>query len=95
MIAGDRYAAQNRLGLTRRRHFALLQLVANDLVVDLGIKPILVEPDAGTAVRALREGRAEADVHIGLARAFRVLESDQKTPRRAACRCRNRRRSKC
>ena len=52
--------------------------VAHDLVVDLGIEPILVEPDAGAAVSALGEGRAEAHIHIGVARAFGVLERDQK-----------------
>ena len=77
VIAGDRHAAQNRLGLARRRNLAVLQFVANDLVVDLGVEPILVEPDAGAAVRALREGRTEADIDVSLARAFRIFESDQ------------------
>ena len=79
MIAGDRYAAHNRLGLTGRRYLAVFQLVANDLVVDLRVEPIFVEPDTGAAMRALREGRTEADIDVSLARAFRILESDQKT----------------
>ena len=49
VIAGNRHAAQDRLGLARRRHLAVLQPVANNLVVDLGVEPILVEPDAGAA----------------------------------------------
>ena len=78
VIAGDRHAAHNRLGLARRRRLAVLQFVANDLVVDLRVEPILVEPDTSAAVRALGEGRTEADIDVSLARAFRVLESDQK-----------------
>ena len=79
VIAGDRYAAHNRLGFTRWRHLAVLQFVANDLVVDLRVEPILVEPDTGAAMRAIGEGRTEADVDVSLARAFRILERDQKT----------------
>ena len=78
MIAGNRHAAQDGLGLARGRHLALLQLVANDLVVDLGVKPILVEPDARAAMRAFREGRAKSFVHIGIARCLGVLERDEK-----------------
>ena len=69
-------------GLPVGASLAVLQLVANDLVVDLGVEPILVEPDARAAVGALRDGRAKADVHVGLACAFRVLERDQESARR-------------
>ncbi len=41
MIAGDRYAAHNRLGLTGRRYLAVFQFVANDLVVDLRVSQFL------------------------------------------------------
>jgi len=79
VIAGDRHAAQDRLGLAGGRRLAVLQRVADDLVVELGVQPILVQPDAGAAMRALGEGRAEAHIDVGMTCALGVLERDQKS----------------
>src|SRR5215831_112909 len=79
MVAVKGHSAQDRLGLARGLRLTILELVADDLVVNLGIEPILVEPDTGAAVSALREGWTEAHVNVGLAASFRVLECDQKS----------------
>ena len=76
-------------GFARGRRLAVLQRVANDLVVDLDIEPILVEPDARAAVCALAKVGPKRDVHISVARAFRVLQRDQEIRRREAYHCRN------
>ena len=74
MIAGNRHATQDGVRLAGRRRLAVLQRIAHDLVVDLRVKPILVEPNAGAAMGALREGRAKAHIHIRMTRALGVLE---------------------
>src|SRR6476659_9174001 len=79
VVAIKRHAAKDRLGLGRGCRLALLQGVANDAIVDLGIKPILVQHYARTAVGTLRNGRTKSVVHIGVACAFRVLQRDQKS----------------
>src|SRR5262245_61037157 len=79
VIARKGHSTQDRLGLARGLRLTILELVADDLVVDLGIEPILVEPDTGAAVGALREGRTEAHVKVGLVGSLRVLKCDQET----------------
>ena len=79
VIAGNRHAAEDRFGLSHGRRLATLELIANDAVVDLGVEPILIEPDARAAVSALGEGRTEADIHVRMARALCVLKRDQKS----------------
>src|SRR5690348_14920376 len=79
MLAGDRHAAQDRLRLALRRHLSVLQLISNDLVVELGVEPILVEKDAGAALSAFGESRSETNVQVSMASALRVLERDQES----------------
>src|SRR6476646_7007418 len=79
VVAIKRHAAKDRLGLGGGCRLALLQGVANDAIVDLGIKPILVQHYAVTAVGTLRNGLTKSVVHSGVACAFRVLQRDQKS----------------
>ena len=79
MVAGDRHAAQDRLGFASWSKLTGFQRVANDFVVDLDIEPIAIERDARAAVYALSKTRSEAFIHISVTRAFPVLEGNHES----------------
>src|SRR5207253_10181509 len=60
MVTGERKARDNRLGFFSRNDCAIPQRVADDAIVDLGVKRALVERDSGSAVSAFGKGFAEA-----------------------------------
>ena len=71
--------------LAQGRYISVLQLVAHDLVVHLGVEPTFVEPDAGAAMRTLAKGRSEVDVHLSMPCALRILERDKKSAGARPC----------
>src|SRR4029078_6176530 len=74
VIAGNRYSTQDRLGLAGGPRLTILELITDDLVVDLGIEPILVEPNASTAMRAFGGSRTEAPVNVCMGHSIDVLK---------------------
>ena len=79
MVAGERQAGENDLGLLVRRDGRRGQRIPDDLVVLFGIEPAMIEGDAGAARRALRDAIAKALDHIRMAVAFAILQRHQKT----------------
>ena len=77
MIAGDGHAAEDRLGLAGRRDLAVLQGIAHDAVVDLGVEAVLVDRDAGAAVPALGKGLTETLDLIGFPLTLISLQRDK------------------
>jgi hypothetical protein len=73
VVAGERHARKNFIGLAAWNYFAGLQRIADNLVLFLGIDSIIVEGDPGAARRPLRLGRAEPPNDIGPARSVGVL----------------------
>ncbi len=77
MVAGERQAGHDRLRLSRGRNPVFGQLVADDLVVHLGVERAVEDGDAGAARAALLYRVAEARNHFCLAVAVAVLQGDE------------------
>src|SRR5262249_43301098 len=82
VVAGERKAGDDHLGLLTRNDFAILQRIADDAIVDLGVERALIERDSGSAVSAFGKRLAEPLHHVGVSSTLRILQSDKKSTRR-------------
>ncbi len=82
MVAAERHARKDHLGLAGGNPAARAERVADDLVVGLGVDEALVDGDAGAARVALSRRLAEAGDLVRLAVAVGVLQRDQEAARR-------------
>jgi hypothetical protein len=79
MVAGERHAGQDRLGLAVRRDLASRQRIAHDPVVHLGIDRIVVDGDPGAASGAVGYALAEALDDVGMPGCAAVLQRQQES----------------
>jgi hypothetical protein len=82
VVAGDGQSRDDHIGRCAWRDRPFRQRIANDAVIHLRVERTLVERNPGAAGTALLAGLAEANVDVGPAIAFRILERHQKSTRR-------------
>src|SRR6202020_2052822 len=81
MIAAQWQATDDDLRRLARHDRAFLERILEDLVIELGIQPALVNADAGSSGAAALHGCPEALIHIGFAAAGGVLQRHQESAR--------------